>query len=388
MDEFQFGDKKRRELPKLSTLFIAIILGALVGVGMYQGAARGVLPLKFGDKLPSFSNSSSGFSQDRTQTIINEENAVIDVVDKASPSVVAIGVNQRVFNPYDPFSLPTNRNSTIGTGFVVSDKGVIVTNKHVVSDINAKYSVISKDNKKYEVRKIYRDPVLDLAIVQIDGNDLQPVELGDSSKLKVGQVVIAIGNALGQFTNSVTSGIVSGLGRKVTAGDPSSGEAESLDNLIQTDAAINPGNSGGPLFNSAGQVIGVNVATTEGAQNIGFAIPINSVKRLVDEFVQNGTVVRPFLGVRYRFVSREVAILNEVPQGAYVQDVIPDSSADKAGVKPGDILTKIDGRSIDSENVISEVISNKRINDSVSLNVWSDGKERQVNATLQALPNQ
>lgn len=369
-------------LPKSSALLLAIVLGVLVGVGLYQLSIRGYLPLQ--KSLPQISNPI----QQKTQTIVSEENAVINVAEKVSPSVVAIGATRRTVNIFDPFSLPRTQNSTIGTGFVVSEKGIIVTNKHVVADTDTRYNVISKDGKKYEVRKIYRDPVLDLAIIQVDGGDLKPLEVGDSSKIKVGQVAVAIGNALGRFTNTVTTGVVSGLGRKVTAGDPFSGSAESLDDLIQTDAAINPGNSGGPLLNSAGQVIGVNVATTEGAQNIGFAIPINSVKKIIDEFVQKGTVSRPFLGVRYRFISKDVAILNEVPQGAYIQEVVEGSAAQKAGILEGDILTKIDGQTVDSETKISEVIASKKIGDNLNLTVWNDGKERQVTANLQELPNQ
>jgi serine protease Do len=372
-----------REFPKLSTLLIAIAIGALAGAAVFQASQKGLLPIKSNATLPN----QKPLTQ-QTQTIVNEENAVIDVVDKTSPSVVAIGINQRVFNPYDPFSAPTNQNSTIGTGFVVSDQGIIVTNKHVVSDASAHYTVVSKDNKKYDVRKIYRDPVLDLALVQVDASDLKPLELGDSSKLRVGQTAIAIGNALGRFTNSVTTGIISGLGRRVVAGDPYSGSAESLDNLIQSDAAINPGNSGGPLLNSAGQVIGVNVATTEGAQNIGFAIPINSVKQIVDQFNTTGTISRPFLGVSYRFISKDIALLNQVPQGAYIQDVVPNSSADKAGLKSGDIITKVDGKTVDAEDVISSTIGSKKIGDSISLNVWTDNKEKTVTATLQEAPNQ
>ncbi len=366
--------------PNLSTLLIVIIVGALVGVGTYQLSVRGYLPIK---NLPQVS-----VPEQRTQTILSEENAVIKVVDKASPSVVAIGATQKVFDPFDPFAAPQNQSSTIGTGFIVSDKGIIVTNKHVVADPNTRYTVITRDGKKYEIRKIYRDPVLDLAIVQIDGGGLPTVDMGDSSKLKVGQTVVAIGNALGRFTNTVTTGIVSGLGRSVTAGDPYSGSAESLDDLVQTDAAINPGNSGGPLLNSAGQVIGVNVATTEGAQNIGFAVPINSVKKIVDEFIQRGSVSRPFLGVRYKFVAKDLAILNDVPQGDYVQDVLKDSAADKAGLKDGDIITKVDGQVVNSDSTISGIIQNKKIGDTLNLSVWNDGKERQLTATLQELPNQ
>jgi len=369
-------------LPKSSTLVLAVVLGALLGIGIYQVATRG-----YNFSFKNFPQVQNPIQQ-KTQTILNEENAVIDVVEKTSSSVVAIGAAQKIINPFDPFSLPTSKESTIGTGFVVSDKGIIVTNKHVVASTDTHYSVITRDGKKYEIRKIYRDPILDLAIVQVDGGDLKALELGDSSKLKVGQTVIAIGNALGKFTNTVTTGVVSGLGRKVTAGDPFLGSSESLDDLIQTDAAINPGNSGGPLLNSAGQVIGVNVATTEGAQNIGFAVPINDVKKISDEFIQTGSVSRPFLGVRYRFVAKDVAILNEVPQGAYVQEVITDSAAFKAGVKTGDIITKVDGQTVDSESKISDVISKKSIGDKLNLTLWNDNKERSVTPTLQELPNQ
>lgn len=359
------------KLPRLnfSGILVAVALGVLVAVGLYQAQVRGLIPGSLVN-LPKLETRE-------TRTIIQEENAVVSVVEKASPSVVAIGATTRIFN-----------NATIGTGFVISEKGIIVTNKHVVADADIKYNVVTKDGKKYEIRKVYRDPVLDLAIVQIDANDLKALELGDSSKLKVGQTVIAIGNALGRFTNTVTTGVVSGLGRRVVAGDPFSGSAESLDDLIQTDAAINPGNSGGPLLNSAGQVIGVNVATTEGAQNIGFAIPINAVKKITDEFIQKGTVSHPFLGISYRFISKDVALLNDVPQGAYIQDVVGGSSADKAGLRAGDIITKIDGQAVDSETRISGTIAGKNIGDKLELTVWSDGKERLLTAILQELPSQ
>lgn len=370
------------QIPKLNIkgMVIAIVLGVAVAVGFYQAQVRGLIP-GVNWQLPKLERTE-------TRTVVSEENAVITVVEKVSPSVVAIGATQRVFNPFDPFSVPRSQNSTIGTGFVVSDKGIIVTNKHVVSDPDVRYTVVTRDGKKFEIKKIYRDPVLDLAVVQVEGETMQALELGDSSKLKVGQTVIAIGNALGRFTNTVTTGVVSGLGRKVVAGDPFSGSSESLDDLIQTDAAINPGNSGGPLLNSVGQVVGVNVATTEGAQNIGFAVPINSVKMIADEFIEKGSVSRPFLGISYRFISKDVAIMNEVPQGAFIQEVVAGSSADKAGIAEGDIITKVDGQSVDSESKISEAIAGRKIGDNLNLTVWNDGKERQVTATLQELPNQ
>lgn len=366
--------------PNISAVVIAIALGVATAVLVYQAQIKGFIPgLNINlPKPPSF----------QTRTVISEENAVISAVEKASSSVVAIGATQRVFNPFNPFAVPRSQNSTIGTGFVVSDKGIIVTNKHVVSDPETHYTVVTRDGKKFDIKKIYRDPIIDLAVVQVDGDKMQALELGDSSKLKVGQTVIAIGNALGQFTNTVTTGVVSGLGRRVIAGDPFSGSEESLDNLIQTDAAINPGNSGGPLLNSAGQVIGVNVATTEGAQNIGFAIPINSVKKIADEFIAKGTVSHPFLGITYKFISKDSAIMYEVPPGAYIQDVVVDSGAFKADIKVGDIITKVDGESVDSESKISQAISAKKVGDKLDLTIWNDGKERTVTATLQELPNQ
>lgn len=374
------------KLPKLNFtgLFIAIALGVSVAVAFYQAQIRGLIPANL--SLPKTSNAPI-----QTQRVVQEENAIISVVDKTSPSVVAISatLNRAILNPFDPFSAPrANQSSTIGTGFVVSDKGIIVTNKHVLSDPSLRYTVITKDGNKYEIRKIYRDPILDLGIVQIDATSLQALELGDSSKVKVGQTVIAIGNALGKFTNTVTSGIISGLGRRVVAGDPFQGSAESLDDLIQTDAAINPGNSGGPLLNSSGQVIGVNVATTEGAQGISFAIPINSVKKIADEFISKGSVSRPFLGIQYKFISKDVAILYEYPQGAYIQDVVENSAAFKAGVRISDIITKIDDQIVDSDSKISGIIAGKEIGDQVKLHIWNNGVESDVVATLQELPSQ
>ena len=230
--------------PNLTGIFLAVSLGILVAVGLYSAQVRGLLPSN--GQFPKIQTQE-------TKTIVQEENAIISVVEKTSPSVVAIGVSQKVINPFDPFALPKREDATIGTGFVVSQKGIIVTNKHVLSEASGRFTVITRDGEKYETKRIYRDPILDLALVQIDASNLKALELGDSSKLKVGQTAIAIGNALGRFTNTVTTGVISGLGRKVVAGDPFEGSFESLDNLIQTDAAINPGNSGGPLLNSSGQ---------------------------------------------------------------------------------------------------------------------------------------
>lgn len=371
---------------RLNQIFIMLVIGVLAGVVTFRLAVQGKLPLP--SNSPIVQNS-----QVRVED--KSEDAVISVVDKTSPSVVAIGATQRLVNPFNPFSAPSQQQSTIGTGFIVSGersspsgKGVIVTNKHVVSDLGVDYSVVTKDGKKLSITKIYRDPSLDLAVIQVSGSNLKALDLGDSSKLKVGQSVIAIGNALGQFDNTVTTGVVSGLGRSINAGDPFGDQAETLDNLIQTDAAINPGNSGGPLLNLSGQVIGVNVATTEGAQNIGFAIPINQVKAVVNEFSTTGTVSRAFLGIRYTFVSRDQAMMYQLSVGAYIQDVVAGSPAEQAGIKQGDVITKIDNQAIDSQTKISGVVQNKKVGDKINLEVWTNGNTRNVTVTLSQSPNQ
>ena len=329
--------------------------------------------------------------------IVSEESIVIDIVEKVSPSVVTVGIEQKIinFDPFDIFSSPTatQREQDIGSGFIVSAQGLIVTNKHVVG-APGKYKVITHDGKKYDVASIYRDPVNDIAIVKINptegsGQSFKPVEMGDSSKVKVGQLVVAVGTPLGEFRGSVTKGIISGIGRGITTGSPFEGFAEKLDDVIQTDAAINPGNSGGPLVNSMAQVIGVNTAVASGAENIGFALPINIVKESIKNFNQNGQFNRPYLGIAYKMLSRDVAILNNVPQGAYVQDVVEGSPAEKAGIAGGDIILKIDNKKIEEkDSEVAAIIASKKIGDTVTVVVWRDGETLELKATLTTALNQ
>lgn len=341
--------------PNIGSIFIAVALGVLAAVLVYQVQIRGFIP-------SSVFRPTQVTQSNQINTVIGEENAIISVSEKVSPSVVGIG----------------EQDSAIGTGFVVSNRGLIVTNKHVVSETDTKYFVVTKDGQKYEVQKIYRDSMFDLAIIQIEATGLKALEMGDSSKLKVGQTAIAIGNALGEFTNTVTTGVISGLSRKVSVGD----------DLIQTDAAINPGNSGGPLLNSSGQVIGVNVAASAGAQNIGFAIAINSVKSIVNEFISKGSVTRPFLGVSYKYLSKDIASVNSVPSGVYIQNVFKNGPADKAGMKIGDVISKINGEIIDSENKIAEIVSGSLIGSDIEFTVWRDKKEIKLTVTLSEAPSQ
>lgn len=354
----------------------------------------------------TFLKTSNSSSLDTTVKILHEENLVVDVVKNAGPSVVTVGVvisNTLSPNSLNPFSIffneptptpevnTTSKDKFIGSGFVLTKEGFIATNKHVVSDPSESYIVVDSKGKKYKVEKIYRDPLNDLAIlktVSAPAGGFKPVSLGDSSRVEVGQFAIAIGTALGEFRNTVTTGVVSGVGRGITAGSPFEGFAERLDNVIQTDAAINPGNSGGPLLNSSGQVIGINTAVSSQGQNIGFAIPINIVKESLKNFNDTGQFNRPYLGVSYTMLTRHAALLNDLPEGAYVQDVIPDSAADKAGIKRGDIITKFDNQKItDNNGGLAAAISKKKIGEEVSATIYRDGKLDDIKVTLAPAPD-
>lgn len=380
-------------------LIIAIVLlaiGGLVSSGFF-GLNWDFLEKVF--RLPAFQKAESLLPGSDRVRVSYEESVIIDAVDKVSPSVVTIGIKQtrRIgdlfeFNPFDPFSPFQRRPGStqqieqdIASGFILGSDGLIVTNKHVVSAADATYRVITKDDKTYDVVKIYRDPSNDLAILKINppaGGRLPVVEMGDSSKLKVGQLAIAIGTALGEFRNTVTTGVISGIGRGITAGSPFEGIGERLDNVIQTDAAINPGNSGGPLLNSSGQVIGVNVAVSAEGQNIGFALPINVVKDALTNFNATGQFNRPYLGVEYRMITRQMAILNEIPEGAYIMNTVAGAPAAKAGVKAEDIITKMDGEKLTESNDLAKVIGKKKVGDAVMLTIWRDGKESSLSVTL------
>ena len=384
---------KENKIFSLKSFGVGFLVGIFILGSMVLGAAIDRHAIRDKDNVKV---------EEVSRTIVNEESVVVTAVEKVSPSVVTVSISKTQIiggNVFDPFGFWGNFFGTpldqsqpeeqkieqdIGSGFIITSDGLVVTNKHVVADTEAKYKVITSDDQILEVSDIYRDPMGDLAILKVSGLDLTPVELGDSDQLKVGQTVIAIGTALGEFRSTVTTGVISGLGRGIDAGSPYQA-SERLDNVIQTDAAINPGNSGGPLLNSAGQVIGVNVAVSQSGQNIGFALPINIVKSSIDNFKTTGEFERPFLGVSYRIISEKAALLNEVPQGAYVETVVEESGAAKAGIKVGDIVTEIDGNKLagqDSGELIN-IINKKKIGDTVEVKIWRDGKEASVGVKLE-----
>ena len=295
------------------------------------------------------------------------------------------------FDPFGPFrTIPGEDRvieSNIGSGFIVSENGIIITNKHVVNENDAEYTVITSNNQKYAVSKIYRDPLNDLAILKINANGLTALSLGDSSKLKLGQKAIAIGTPFGEFQNTITSGIVSGLGRGITAGSPFEGFVERLDGVIQTDAAISSGNSGGPLLNSSAEVIGVNTAVSNEGENIGFAIPVNVVKELLENFeARGGSFDRPYIGIRYSMIDAETAKTEKLSEGAYIERVEINSPAEKAGLERGDTITSVDGKKLigSDDNSVVKAIVQKKVGDIIKVEYIRDGRSMTVNITLAA----
>ncbi len=324
------------------------------------------------------------------ELVLQENSAVIDVAKKVSPSVVSITTVATVNNVFG-FG---QTEEGAGTGMVVSSDGLILTNKHVVPVGTASVKVFTNDGKELDGTVVARDPSNDLAFVKVNAN-LPAVQLGDSSKAEVGQRVIAIGNALGQFQNSVTYGVISGVGRPIQAGDETGGSSESLQDLFQTDAAINPGNSGGPMVNLAGQVIGINTAIAGDAQNIGFAIPINEAKGDISSYEKNKKIVKPFLGVRFIQITKEFAASRNLPvsDGAYVDadganPIVDGSPAAKAGIKAGDIITKVGNEAVDSKSSLTALISEHQPGDRVALTILRNGKTQVVNVTLTEAPSQ
>jgi serine protease Do len=331
---------------------------------------------------------------DKRQVVLQDSSAVIDVIKKVSPTVVSI-TSESTVRQFSFFGIVTGKQKGAGTGVIVSEDGLIMTNKHVVESDTATYTIITSDGKEYKDAKVVaRDPQNDIAFLRVSAKGLPVAELGDSSNLTVGQRVIAIGNALGQFQNSATDGIISGLGRPITAGDEGGASTEALSNLIQTDAAINPGNSGGPLVNILGQVIGINTAVAGDAQNIGFAIPINEAKSALGSVKEKGKISRAYLGVRYIEITKDFASANNlgVNEGAYITGdrqnlaVLPNSPAFKAGLKDGDILTKIAGDKIDATHSVTSLIGKHKPGDKMKLTFLRDNKEQTVEVTLEEAP--
>ena len=412
----------------IAVILVSVILSSVFSgfVGFWAGSLSNnnsglVTSLNeffLGKKLNN-ENGSNGQPVNTQIVKVDYETAVENAVQKVSPAVVSIIITKNLpiieqnmpgffgsdfFNEFFGLDIPQNYQNQGqgtqktevggGTGFIVSSDGYIITNKHVAADEQAEYTVLMNDESKHNAKVLSLDPINDIAILKIEGSNFPFVELGDSSNLKVGQSVITIGNALGEFRNTVSTGVISGLARSVTASGQGFG-SEDLVGVIQTDASINPGNSGGPLLNLSGQVIGMNTAMAQGAENIGFTIPINEVKAVYESVKKFGRIVRPWLGVRYLQINKTLADQNKlsvdygvlIVRGQNQTDlaVIPGSPADKAGIVENDIILEINNKKINDQNPLAKAISQLKVGDDVSLKVLSKGKEKTIKVKLEEM---
>ncbi len=412
-------------------MFAAAILGVAAGSFINSPRASASFWSDLFSKIPGFSSATTTPTSTSRALGLGEsysapssyEQSIINAVKQASPSVVSVIISQDVpvveqcqaANPFanlppefqqlfgnqfnSDLTVPCQGGSKLqetgaGSGFIVSSNGLILTNKHVVSDANAQYTVVLNSGKKYSATVLARDPKADIALIKINAVGLPALALGDSSQLELGQTAIAIGNALGQFSNTVSVGVVSGLSRTITASGASYG-SETIQDVIQTDAAINPGNSGGPLLNSRGEVIGIDTAVVSGAQNIGFAIPINDAKKDISQVESSGKISTPYLGVRYIPVDSSVQqqYSLSVDYGALVQGgngqtaVVSGSPAAKAGLKSGDVILSVNGTDITQDNPLSNLISQYQVGQTITLSVLRKGKTITLQATLAQFPN-
>lgn len=428
MDNFEISPKdlqnensttKKRTHTHSFTHFSLILLVIILTSSVF-GAFFGFLAAGFGQKVfselsgkfPTFFSAKENSKTINTlisrEKIVEEDSAVIEVVEKSAPSVVSIVVSkdvqkvQRFFDPFGFFDNFSQENDSTdnaqktqvgaGTGFLITAEGMIVTNKHVVSDTVADYTVITSDDKEHPARVLARDPLNDIAIIKIEGTDYPTLSFGNSDELKIGQTVIAIGNSLGEFSNTVSKGIISGLRRNLTAGK-GQGDSEKLTNIIQTDAAINPGNSGGPLLDISGKVIGINVAIAQGAQNVGFAIPEAQVQKITEQVKTTGKISTPYLGVRYipvdETLQRQVKLPFEygvmILRGEALTDfaVMPGSPADKAGLMENDVILEVNGEKINAERGLVELLAKFSVGDEINLKVWHKGEIKELKVKLE-----
>lgn len=335
------------------------------------------------------------------------------IIKKVMPAVVSIVISKSLEDlekelplemfPFFPFGVPELRipeekidaHGMVqvggGSGFIVHPDGIILTNKHVISEPNAEYTIVSSNNKKYKAEILARDPIDDVAILKIDAKNLPTVQLGESSNLELGETVLAIGNALGIFQNTVSSGIISGLSRSIAAKADPKAPMQELRGLIQTDAAINPGNSGGPLVNMDGEAIGINAAIVFGAQNIGFAIPINYAKRDLEDLKNFGKIKRPLLGVRYITIDETLQEKMSLPtnygalvigKGPHHAGVVPNTPAAEAGLQEKDIILECNGEKLTFQKTIQDFLEELNAGDMMNMKVLRSGQEFEVKIKL------
>jgi S1-C subfamily serine protease len=378
---------ERRGPALLPVIGVALVVGVLSG-GLSAAAVSSLL--RDGSGAGNGPGQVVPGSTNVSQVHIDESSAVISAVDNVMPAVVTIASTSGggLFGG--------GGASGVGSGFVYDANGWILTNRHVVDGAD-KLTVQLNDTRVFDAKVVGIDTLTDLAIVKIDAKELTAAPLGSSGDLEIGQLAIAIGNPLGNFRNTVTTGVVSGLGRQIQAGDTSDTSSEQLNNLIQTDAAINPGNSGGPLIDSSGQVIGINTAVSNNAQGIGFAIPVDVAKPIMQQAVAGKPISRPWIGVYYQPITKQLASDKNLPvdEGVLIEPpregtpaVFPGSPAEKAGLTDGDVVVAVDGRKLDMTHDLSALILPHEPGDTITLRVLRSDSTTELRVTLGTLPNQ
>jgi serine protease Do len=330
-------------------------------------------------------------------SLVGEEAQGIAAIKNVVPSVVSIIVSKQIskINRTTGETYFEKKEMGRGTGFIVSPTGLILTNRHLAGDRDAEYKVFLNDNRRFTGKIADIDKLYDLSLLKIDAKNLPVLKLGDSDSLEVGRIVLSIGNTLGQYQNSVTKGIISGIGRSLSANDNITGQTEQLDDVIQTDAAINPGNSGGPLVNLKGEAIGINTAVESFAQSLGFAIPINAAKKVVSTYEKYGKIQRPFLGVRYMMITPDLKEEQNLSldYGALIMygdteaetPIAAGSPAEKAGLGAGDIIIEINAIKLKGENSLVKVLQRYKVGDKIGMKVWRSGRVIMRTVTLDEL---
>jgi len=375
LKEFEKIQEKPKKERKFLKFFILILIGALIGGGI--GSLITFSYIK--THLPYYSigsNNSETQLVNISKVIEVEQSQIIDVTEKVSPAVVRISTTQVVSDFF--FSYET---SGLGSGYIISPSGEIVTNNHVVSGAK-KITVTLSDGSEYDATVIGTDPSSDIALIKIEGSNFPYLTFGDSSALKVGQTVIAIGNPYG-LDHTVTTGVISALERTLTFED-----GTTLVGVIQTDAAINPGNSGGPLLTLSGDVIGMNTAMQQSAQGIGFAVSSNTIIKVISDLKLYGKVVWPFLGISGVSITDDIAKRNNLPttKGVLIVQVYPGTSASYAGLKVYDIIIKFNGNDISSVQEITKYLRQHKIGDKVKIEIYRDNKKMELEITLMEKP--
>lgn len=384
MEEKKVNKKEKVEAKKVLKQDGAkfVLFGALIIFGLLVVLASVIFVLYGRDTTKTVVEKQGKEGTEKIELVVTEnEKNTIEIVRNSEESVVSIAVSQLSLTQEEGVR---DINNNIGTGFIVDNSGIVITNQHVVSDEKADYKVIDSKGEEFEITQILRDSSSDIALIRIDiaGREIKALELGDSDKLVVGQSVIAIGTPLGEYAGSVTAGIVSGLNRSLSAGKGWFGStAKTYEGVIQTDAAINPGNSGGPLIDSQGKVIGVNFATTSGVDNISFALPINKVKNRLEEYRTHGKFIMPYLGVSYQMVSTiEALYYKDVVPGALVVRIDPISPAYEAGIRRGDFITEFGGEQVVTS--LADMIQKHKVGEEVNVKIHRAGEDIDMKVKL------